>query len=86
MHVIEKKTGEIVFTQIGKIPQTGETYGLITVKTSDDESIELKIDDSTEHGLLLTGTKVIVEFEESNDSEYYIARKIISKSEQTRLF
>jgi len=82
----ETKTGEIVFAQIGKIPQTGESFGLITVKTPENENIELKIDNSTEHGLLLTGTMVTVEFEESGDSTHPIATKIISKSGKKKLF
>lgn len=78
--------GEIVYAQTGKIPQTGETYGLVTVKTSEKDNIELKINSSTEHGLLLTGTKVTVEYEEDDESDHPIATKIISKSKKKKLF
>ena len=81
-----KMTGEVVFAQIGKIPATGEDYGFITIKNSKDENVELKIDNSTEHGLLLTGTKVTVEFEDSDGSDYPIATKIVNKTEPKELF
>jgi uncharacterized OB-fold protein len=74
--MIESKTGEIVFTQIGKIPQTGETYGLITVRTSDDEKVKLKINDSTEYEKLRVGTQVTVEFENVEDSRFPVAREV----------
>ena len=78
--------GEIVFAQVGKIPQTGENFGFVTVKNEDDESVELKIDNSTEHGLLLNGEKVTVEFKEIEDSDRPLALKIIADSEPTPLF
>ncbi len=82
----EKMTGEIVFAQVGKIPATGEEYGFITIKTPDDESLELKIDDATEHDLLLMGTKVTVEYKESNDADRPLATKIVNKSKTEKLF
>lgn len=79
-------TGEVVFAQIGKIPTTGEDYGFITIKTSKDENVELKIDNSTEHGLLEIGTKVTVEYEKVDGSEHPLATKITGKSEREKLF
>ena len=82
----ETMTGEVVFAQVGIIPATGERYGFITIKTADDKKVELKIDDSTEHGLLLSGTKVTVEYENENDSDRPLATKIVNKTKTQKLF
>ncbi len=74
--MIETKSGEIIFTQIGKIPQTGETYGLITVRISDDEKIKLKIIDSTRYKKLKVGSKVTVSYEVSDDSRFPVANSV----------
>ncbi len=76
MTMIETKTGEIVFTQIGKIPQTGETYGLITVRTEDDEKVKLKIDDDTEYKKLKMGAVVTVAYTTNDNSRYPIAKEV----------
>jgi hypothetical protein len=75
--VTEVKSGEITFSQIGKIPQTGETYGLITVRVSDDEEIKLKIDDDTKFKKLKIGSEVTVSFDASGDSKVPIANSIV---------
>jgi len=74
--VTESKTGKIIFTQIGKIPATGETYGIITIRTSENEKIELKINDATEFQNLKMGSDVTVAFEESDDSRFPIATEV----------
>ncbi|MGD9396229.1 MAG: hypothetical protein PVJ05_07365 [Candidatus Thorarchaeota archaeon] len=75
----ETKSGKIIFAQIGKIPQTGETFGLITVKISDDEKIKLKIDDSTEYKKLKVGSDVTVSFEADGDSRFPVANSVVIK-------
>jgi hypothetical protein len=74
--VIETKTGEIVFTHFAKIPQTGKTYGLITVRTTDDERVELKIDDDTKYKKLKMGTVVTVAYTTDDDSRYPVAKEV----------
>jgi hypothetical protein len=78
--VIETKSGKITFTQIGKIPQTGETFGLITVKITDNEKIKLKIDDSTEFKKLKVGSDVTVSYELDADSRYPVASSVTINS------
>jgi hypothetical protein len=75
--VIEVKSGEVIFSQIGKIPQTGETYGIITVKIADDEEIRLKIDDSTKFKKLKIGSEVTVSFDADENSKVPIAHSIV---------
>ena len=73
----EVKSGEIIYSQIGKIPQTGETYGLITVRVSDEEEIRFKINDSTKYKKLKIGSEVTVSFSESEDSNVPVANSIV---------
>ena len=77
----ETTTGEIVSRQVGKIPQTGKTYGYITVRTSDNEDIRIKIDASTDFETLKMGTEVRVEYESFRDSDILVARKVNSSSD-----
>jgi hypothetical protein len=79
-NMTEKKTGEIIFSHIGNIPATGETYGLLTIRTPDDESMELKINDSTQFNELKIGNKVEVAIDEIENEKYPIVKdvKIIS--------
>ncbi|MGY5875700.1 MAG: hypothetical protein RTU30_08140 [Candidatus Thorarchaeota archaeon] len=79
----ESITGKIVFSQIGKIPQTGETVGFITVRTSDNEKIKLKIDQSTEYETLRRGTEVVVEYSPLEDSDFPIVRKVSTHEESS---
>lgn len=72
----ENITGKIIFTHVGKIPATGEKYGIITVETPEDKKVELKIDESTEYKSLKTGTRVTVMFEDSDESEIPIAAEV----------
>ncbi|MFX1578165.1 MAG: hypothetical protein ACFFBJ_00850 [Promethearchaeota archaeon] len=72
----ENIDGKIIFAQVGKIPATGEKYGIITVKTPEDKKVELKINESTEYKSLKTGTKVTVTFEDSDESEIPIATEV----------
>ena len=72
----ETKTGEIIFSKIGKIPQTGETYGLITLQISDDERLRIKINDSTEFEKLKAGTEVTVSYDITGDSKVPVANSI----------
>ncbi|MGY5854782.1 MAG: hypothetical protein RTU92_14530 [Candidatus Thorarchaeota archaeon] len=72
----ESITGKIVFSQISKIPQTGETVGFITVRTSDNEKIRLKIDQSTEYETLRRGKEVTVEYSPLENSDFPIVRKV----------
>jgi uncharacterized OB-fold protein len=74
--VTETETGVIIYTQTGRIPQTGEKYGIITIKTSEDEKIRLKINDSTYFKELTIGAEVTAVFEETNDSKFPVAVEV----------
>jgi uncharacterized OB-fold protein len=81
--VTETTTGEITFSHLGNNPATGEKYGLVTIKVSDDKIIDFKIDDSTKYDELKIGAVVAVTFHESEEADHPIATKVLYVNNQS---
>jgi hypothetical protein len=75
--VTETTTGEITFSHLGNNPATGEKYGLVTIKVSDDKILDFKIDESTEFDRLKIGARVSITYEEDQESQHPIATKVL---------
>jgi len=80
--VTETTTGEITFSHLGNNPATGEKYGLITVKVSDDKIIDFKIDASTKFDRLKIGAVVAITYKESEESKNPIATTVIDVNKE----
>jgi hypothetical protein len=82
--VNETTTGEITFSHLGNNPATGEKYGLITIKMSDDKVLDFKINESTKYELLKIGELVAVTYDESGETDHPIATKVVNVKNSNR--
>ena len=78
----ETTTGEITFSHLGNNPATGEKYGLVTIKVSDNEIIDFKIDASTKYDELKIGALVAVTYNENQEADHLIATKVLNVNNQ----
>ncbi|MGY5879350.1 MAG: hypothetical protein RTV31_03820 [Candidatus Thorarchaeota archaeon] len=78
----ETTTGEITFSHLGNNPATGEKYGLVTIKVSDNEIIDFKIDASTKYDELKIGALVAVTYKENQEADHLIATKVLNVNNQ----
>ena len=76
----ETTTGEITFSHLGNNPATGEKYGLVTIKVSDDEVLDFKINESTKYDELTIGALVSVTYDKSAETDNLIATKVLNVS------
>jgi len=74
--VTETTTGEITFSHLGNNPATGEKYGLVTIKVSDDKIIDFKIDESTKYDELKIGAFVSVTYDNNEETEHPTASEV----------
>lgn len=78
----ETTTGEITFSHLGNNPATGEKYGLVTIKVSDDKILDFKIDESTKYDELKIGALVAVTYQQGESTDHLIATKVLNVKEK----
>ena len=75
----EKIKGQIIASQIGRISNTDKKYGFITIKTSDENHVKVKIDSYTSYDTLEMGHDVEVSTDQLGSDSLIVAREIRRK-------
>lgn len=75
---MSKKTisGEIVASQTARLPAMDKEYGYITVQTSDQNHVKLKVDMSTNYETIERGNRVVVEYDQLGGTNILTAKNI----------
>jgi hypothetical protein len=74
---MKNATGEIVSSQITKMPSSNLRYGYVTIETPDNRYLKVKVDVRTKYDTLEKGERVTVEYDVMGKTDILSAKKIM---------
>jgi hypothetical protein len=75
----EEIIGEIVASQMARLPKTDKQYGFITIETSENLKYRFKVDTSTEYDTVERGETVAVHYDQLGSTDILAAKYITKK-------